>query len=58
MCTHPPTGMVSCSPGEDNYAQDPVCAEPVCIKEASDWVRRLTGKDPVLTETDREGGLP
>lgn len=57
MCAHPPTGRVACSPGEDNYAQDPVCSELVCIDEASAWVKRLTGKIPVyvLTEDNREG---
>lgn len=57
MCAHPRTGMVSCSPGEDNYAQDPVCGDPRCIDEASAWVKRLTGKVPVyvLKEVNREG---
>jgi hypothetical protein len=55
MCAHPPTGVVSCPPGEDSYAQTPVCALPACVTEALDWVHRVTGKVPIYERTDDHG---
>lgn len=44
QCEHPPTGTVACPPGEDRFAQTPVCSAVECVDEALDWVRRWSGK--------------